>query len=173
MLFSDIMPAVARGEVDAGLIIHEGRFTYPSLGLHRVLDLGAWWEERTGLPLPLGGILIRRSLGGDTARFVEAKIRESISYARARPHEAWPYVREHAQEMEPEVIQKHIDTFVNDFTLDMGGEGERAVAELLQAAARFTGQPVPAKALFAGGNESGRFEIKNANNPPTSQERIK
>lgn len=155
MVFDQIMPAVACGEVDAGVIIHEGRFTYPAMGLQKVLDLGAWWETKTGLPLPLGGILIRRSLGPETARFVETKIRESLLYAREHPEEAWPFIRSHAQEMEPDVIRRHIDTFVNDFSLDMGTEGEKAIRYLLEAACSLTGNPLSGwKAGRLGGKKS-------------------
>ena len=148
MVFDRIMPAVAAGEVDAGVIIHEGRFTYPSYGLQLVLDLGEWWEAETGLPIPLGGILMKRELGADSARFVEGKIRESLLYARAHPEEAWPYIRTHAQEMEPDVIRKHIDMFVNDFSLDVGPEGERAIRYILEAASRRAGISLPDKPVF-------------------------
>jgi 1,4-dihydroxy-6-naphthoate synthase len=148
MPFDRIMQAVSDGEVDAGVIIHEGRFTYPEMGLHRVLDLGEWWERETGLPLPLGGILIRRDLGAETARFVDEKIRESLVYARAHPEEAMPYVKTYAQEMAADVIGQHIDTFVNEFSLDVGEEGERAIRFLLEAAAKQQGQPLPQKPIF-------------------------
>jgi len=148
MPFDHIMQAVANGEVDAGVIIHEGRFTYPEWGLQRVLDLGAWWEEETDLPLPLGGILIKRDLGMQTARLVDEKIRESILYARSHPQEAWPYIKSHAQEMVDEVIRQHIETFVNEFSLDAGNEGERAIRFLLKAAAKQQGLALPQKPLF-------------------------
>jgi 1,4-dihydroxy-6-naphthoate synthase len=148
MPFDRIMPSVARGEVDAGVLIHEGRFTYPTLGLQQVLDLGAWWEEKTALPLPLGGIVVRRSLGPEVAQFVETKIQESLLYARRFPHEAWPYVTRHAQEMEPAIIRQHIDTFVNDFTLNLGAEGEAATRLLVQTACRQAGLVFPAEPLF-------------------------
>ncbi len=151
MVFDQIMPAVARGDVEAGVIIHEGRFTYPALGLELVLDLGQWWESETGFPLPLGGIVVKRSLGEDTARFLEGKIRESLSYARANPGEPWPYIRNHAQEMEPDVIRRHIEMFVNDFSFNVGQEGEEAVKFLLQAAARLEGIPFPNKPVFHTG----------------------
>jgi 1,4-dihydroxy-6-naphthoate synthase len=148
MQFDRIMPAVAAGEVDAGVIIHEGRFTYSSYGLHQVLDLGQWWEEAMGLPLPLGAIAIRRELGADVARKIEEKIRESLLYSRYHPDQAKPYIRSHAQEMEPEVIQRHIDTFVNDFSVDVGVEGERALKRILEAACSLEGIPFPGKSLF-------------------------
>jgi 1,4-dihydroxy-6-naphthoate synthase len=148
MPFDRIMQAVSNGEVDAGVIIHEGRFTYPARGLRRVLDLGAWWEEETGLPLPLGGILIKRELGTQTARFVDDKIRESLLYARSHPHEAWPYIKTHAQEMADEVIRQHVETFVNEFSLDVGKEGERAIRFLLEAAAKQQRLALPQKPIF-------------------------
>lgn len=148
MPFDLIMPAVAAGTVDAGVIIHEGRFTYPSLGLRLVLDLGAWWETETGLPLPLGGIMIRRELGRDLAGSVDSLIRASLQYARNHPAEAWPYVREHAQEMEPDVIRQHIDMFVNEFSFDAGAEGEAAIRFMLNAAAKVEDLAIPKKPLF-------------------------
>jgi 1,4-dihydroxy-6-naphthoate synthase len=134
MVYSGIMPAVERGEVDAGLIIHESRFTYPSHGLVRVVDLGEWWEAATGLPIPLGGILARRDLGEDTIRAVDAAIRRSVEHARAHPADWRDYVRAHAQEMDEEVQRQHIDLYVNDFTVDVGDEGERAIHELFARA---------------------------------------
>ncbi len=149
MVFDQIMPAIARGEVDAGVIIHEGRFTYPAFGLHLVLDLGQWWEHQTGLPLPLGAIIMKRSLGEEAARWLEEKIRESLLYARSNPREAWPYIQAHAQEMEPHIIQQHIDMFVNDFSLDAGEEGAAAIEFLLQAAAQQQGLTLARDSIFA------------------------
>lgn len=148
MPFDRIMPAVAAGEVDAGVIIHEGRFTYPLFGLKLVLDLGEWWESTTGLPLPLGGIVMKRSLGKDMAQVVEGKIAESLRYARDNREEPWSYVRSHAQEMEPRVIQQHIDMFVNDFSLHMGQEGGKAIGFLLEAAGAMHGLRLPRMPLF-------------------------
>jgi 1,4-dihydroxy-6-naphthoate synthase len=148
MSFDRIMRAVANREVDAGVIIHEGRFTYPAMGLRLVLDLGGWWEEQMGLPLPLGGIVIRRDLGAETARFVQGKIRESLGHARSHPREAWPYIQAHAQEMAPHVIQQHIDMFVNDYSHDVGIEGARAIRVILEAASRIEKLPLPNKPLF-------------------------
>lgn len=135
-VYSDIMPAVARGEVDAGLIIHESRFTYPQHGLRKLLDLGEWWESETGLPIPLGGIVARRSLGQDTIRRVEDAIRRSVEHAFAAPYASVGYVREHAQEMDEKVMREHIALYVNSFSIDLGAEGERAARELLSRAAR-------------------------------------
>ncbi len=148
MVFDQIMPAIAAGHVHAGVIIHEGRFTYPDHGLRLVLDLGEWWERVTGLPLPLGGIVMRRELGRDLARFVEAKIRESLLHARAHPEDAWPYIVGHAQEMEPQVIHRHIDTFVNDYSLDVGPAGRKSIRHLLTSASRLDQVQVPLGRLF-------------------------
>lgn len=148
MRFDRIMPAVAAGEVDAGLIIHEGRFTYPSLGLKLVLDLGAWWEDKTNLPLPLGVILIKRRLGASAASQVEAQIRESLLYAQIHWNQAWPYVSSLAQEMEPVVIQRHIDMFVNDYSLDIGSDGENAIRFMLAVAAEQHNRKLPKKPIF-------------------------
>ncbi|MHC1726467.1 MAG: 1,4-dihydroxy-6-naphthoate synthase [Syntrophobacteraceae bacterium] len=148
MQFDRIMPAVSAGEVDAGVIIHEGRFTYQSYGLHMVLDLGQWWENETGLPLPLGAIAMRRSLGAELAGIVENKIRESLRYSMANPDEAWHYIRRHAQEMNPDVIHRHIETFVNDFSINVGREGESALRSILQAACALDGKPFPEHSLF-------------------------
>jgi 1,4-dihydroxy-6-naphthoate synthase len=148
MSFDRIMRAVANREVDAGVIIHEGRFTYPDMGLKLVLDLGGWWEEQMGLPLPLGGIVIKRELGPDTARLVQAGIRKSLHHARSHPEEAWPYIKAHAQEMEPHVIQQHIDMFVNDYSDDLGIEGEKAIRVILEAASRMANLPLPDQPVF-------------------------
>lgn len=128
--FDKIMSAVSAGHVDAGLIIHESRFTYPSYGLHKILDLGEWWETSTGLPLPLGGIAARRSLGQATLAALSSLVRASVEYARRHPSETLSYVRSHSQEMSEEVCASHIALYVNDYSLDPGPDGEKA-AELL------------------------------------------
>jgi len=128
--YDEVMPAVAHGEYDAGLIIHESRFTYPEHGLVKLLDLGAWWEGETGLPLPLGAILVRRDLSPDLQRGLNAAVRASLEYAHAHPQEPMAYIREHALEMSDDVMRAHIDLYVNGFSLDVGEEGERAVREL-------------------------------------------
>lgn len=133
--FDKIVAAVASGGVDAGLIIHESRFTFAEHGLVAVEDLGAWWEELTGLPIPLGGILARRSLGREVIEEIESAIRASVRYAFDHPEEARSYIRAHAQELDDAVIQQHIDLYVNHFSLDLGEEGLAAVHELLHRAA--------------------------------------
>ncbi|OGW37918.1 MAG: 1,4-dihydroxy-6-naphthoate synthase [Nitrospirae bacterium GWC2_56_14] len=134
MTFDRIMDAVSKGEVAAGLIIHESRFTYPSYDLEKLLDLGAWWEQHAGLPIPLGGILGKRSLGRDLLLRIEAGIRESVQYAYAHPEEVMGYCGMHSQEMDPAVMRSHIDLYVNDFSLDLGEEGIAAVRRLFSEA---------------------------------------
>lgn len=132
--FHHIMAAVQKGEVDAGLIIHESRFTYPNYGLSNVIDLGQWWEETTGHPIPLGGILARRSLGRETIQRIDAGLRASVEYAHANPNAVKTYIRRHAQEMDAQVMQQHIDLYVNEYTLDYGPDGETAIADLFHRA---------------------------------------
>jgi 1,4-dihydroxy-6-naphthoate synthase len=131
MPFDRILKAVADGAVDAGLIIHESRFTYRLFGLTCLVDLGAWWEQYTGLPLPLGGILGKRELGSEILRAVEEAIRASIQYAREHESEVLDYCRRHSQEMDETVMRSHIDLYVNDFSLDLGDEGIAAVERLI------------------------------------------
>jgi 1,4-dihydroxy-6-naphthoate synthase len=131
MVFSEVMPAVRDGKADFGLVIHEGRFTLDDYGLHAVLDLGQWWEEETGLPIPLGGIAIRRDLGEAMARAVDERIRQSLLLAEGGSSIVEDYVRAHAQEMAPQVIQQHIELYVNRFSRDLGSEGIKAVTVLL------------------------------------------
>jgi 1,4-dihydroxy-6-naphthoate synthase len=134
-VYSDILPAVASGEVDAGLIIHESRFTYADHGLVQVADLGAWWEATTGAPIPLGGIMARRSLGPGLIRRVDDAVRRSVEHAFRHPEASREYVRAHAQEMDDEVARRHIALYVNAFSVDVGTEGEGAVRELFRRAA--------------------------------------
>lgn len=146
MLFSEIMPAVARGDADFGLVIHEGRFTFTEYGLDALLDLGEWWEHKMGRPIPLGGIAIRRDLGSDVAGMVDQAIYSSLIMARANPAEAMKYVLAHAQEMDASVVQQHIDLYVNAFTFNIGSEGEEAVKTLFakaEEAGLLPGSPLP------------------------------
>jgi len=132
--FDQIMPILKRGEAAAGVIIHESRFTYKNSGFHEVLDLGAWWEKDTGLPIPLGGILARRDLGSETIKAVDRAVRSSLEYARLNPGEPRAYIREHAQELDDRVIDAHIDLYVNNFSLDLDEEGGAAVETLMARA---------------------------------------
>jgi len=135
MPFHRIMPAVAEGRVDAGLIIHESRFTYPLFGLVQLLDLGEWWESTTGLPIPLGAIMARRDLGPSMISRIDAQVRASVSYGREHYPEARSYILEHAQEMDETVVRQHIDLYVNDYSVDPGPTGEEAVREFFRRAA--------------------------------------
>lgn len=130
MRFEQIMPAVAAGEVDAGLVIHESRFVYPEHGLALVADLGVVWEAATGLPLPLGVIAALRECPIGQVRAIEDGIARSIAAAQADPASAWPFVQAHAQEMSAEVCRQHIALYVNAYSLEMGEEGRAALAEL-------------------------------------------
>ena len=130
MLFHEIPAAVKAGKVDAGLIIHESRFTYHEFGLSRVVDLGEWWENETGLPIPLGGIIARKSLGRKT-EIIEELIRNSVEYSMAHRDEAMPFIKKYSQELSEIVINNHIGLYVNEFTLDMGEEGLASLNELL------------------------------------------
>ncbi|MCB2189523.1 MAG: 1,4-dihydroxy-6-naphthoate synthase [Deltaproteobacteria bacterium] len=134
MLFSRVMERVAAGDFAAGLIIHEGRFTYPSHGLTEVVDLGRWWEEATGLPIPLGAIAARRDLGEPRIARLEEALAASVAHAFAHPGDSRDYVAAHAQEMDPTVQESHIALYVNHYTLDLGAEGRAAVDELFRRA---------------------------------------
>ena len=134
MPFHEIMGAVVRGDADAGLIIHESRFTYAEHGLVQLLDLGEWWEGETGQPIPLGGIVARRSLGESAVAAVNDALRRSVEFASAHPAEANNYIRAHSQEMSEEVCAAHIGLYVNRFSLDVGREGETAISTLLARA---------------------------------------
>ncbi|GAA4914687.1 1,4-dihydroxy-6-naphthoate synthase [Stackebrandtia albiflava] len=130
--FAEIMPGVAAGRFDAGLVIHEARFTYPEHGLTMLADLGEWWEGETGHPIPLGAILARRELNADA---LTGWIRSSVEYAWRHPEASADYVASHAQEMSADVTGRHIDLYVNEFTADLGDAGHAAVADLLGRAA--------------------------------------
>lgn len=132
--FDQIMAAVAEGKVDAGVIIHESRFTYQQHGLKQILDLGQWWEEETGCPIPLGGILAKRTLGPKLIKQIDTALRQSIEYAYAHASEPQAYIKQYAQELDDSVIRNHIDLYVNDFSIDLGDEGIEAVNSLLNRA---------------------------------------
>lgn len=146
MRFDRIEDAVLRGDVDCGVIIHEGRFTYAAKGLTKLADLGEVWEARMASPLPLGVIAIRRALGAETARRVDEEIRASLRASWAHPESAAPFVRAHAQEMAPDVIQQHIDLYVNDYTMNL----DEAAVEKLVAIGEVAGlYPASGRPIFA------------------------
>jgi 1,4-dihydroxy-6-naphthoate synthase len=143
-LFSDIPEVVLSGEVDAGLIIHETRFTYEAMGLLKVADTGERWEEFTGLPVPLGGIVVSRSVDEVTAAKVNRSIRRSIEYARANPAASVSFIRKHASETDAVITREHIKLFVNSFSLSLGEEGRKAIERLYAVATeRGVIEPLP------------------------------
>ncbi len=143
-----IMDAVRTGEVGAGLIIHESRFTYPEFGLSEVVDLGDWWERSTGHPIPLGGILARRDLGVDRIRDIDRAVRESVEYAHAHAGPVLKDILRNAPEMDGSVVQRFIDLYVNNYTLDYGPDGEAAIADILARAETARIIPTSEKSLF-------------------------
>jgi 1,4-dihydroxy-6-naphthoate synthase len=130
--FDQIMEAVQNGEVEAGVIIHEGRFTYQDMGLHCIQDLGQWWEEETGFPIPLGCIAARATLGKPVLEEIDSSIRNSLAWIRQHPGQGRDYIRAHAQEFDAQVLENHIGLYVNDFSDRLGEEGLQAVQELLR-----------------------------------------
>jgi 1,4-dihydroxy-6-naphthoate synthase len=143
-LFSDIPDAVLSGAADAGLIIHETRFTYRAMGLSMVADTGAMWEEMTGLPVPLGCIVVNRNISQATAEKVDRAIWRSIEYARNSPGESVEFIRKYARETEADVTREHIKLYVNDFSLSLGGEGRSAIERLFaEARERGVTEPLP------------------------------
>lgn len=131
-LFSDIENEVISGKVDAGLIIHENRFTYQEKGLEKVKDLGEFWESSTGLPIPLGGIVIKRDFPLEVQQKVERVLRKSVEYAFANPDSSADYVKCHAQEMEKKVVDAHIALYVNDYSVSLGEQGRKAVEKVFE-----------------------------------------
>ena len=134
MLFSKIEEAVLNGSYEAGLIIHENRFTYAEKGLVKLVDLGEYWEKLTGMPIPLGGIVIRQGLDPEIKQLVNRLIRESIEFAFSQPDASRDFVREHAQEMDEKVMYQHIGLYVNDYTVDLGPAGKAAIRQLFSLA---------------------------------------
>ena len=147
-LFSDIEDGVLDGTFDAGLIIHENRFTYADKGLKKIIDLGEFWESETGAAIPLGGIVISRRLPPETRARVNRVLRRSVEYAFANRTASLPFVRAHAQAMTDDVMYKHIDLYVNDYSVDLGAEGKRAVAVLFDRAKRSGVIPAIREDLF-------------------------
>jgi 1,4-dihydroxy-6-naphthoate synthase len=148
LVFSEIEGALLDGRFDAGVIIHENRFTYEARGLHKIVDLGEFWEQETGTPIPLGAIAVRRSLPDDVKQRVNRVVRRSVEYAFAHREASLPYVRAHAQEMSEEVMYKHIDLYVNRFSIDLGPEGVGAVTTLFEKAAALGLIPASSEPLF-------------------------
>lgn len=149
MSFDKIMPAIAKGDFKAGVIIHEGRFTYENYGLSCLADLGQWWEQETSLPIPLGGIAIHRDLGTEMAEKVESAIHDSVNYAFTHKNEPDDYINKYAQEMSSDVILQHINLYVNDFSINIGNEGEAAINTLFTEARNRGIIPPCTKPVFA------------------------
>lgn len=136
MLFSEIENAIVHDKVDAGVIIHENRFTYQGKGLVKIMDLGEYWETQTGLPIPLGGIAIKRNIPAGIAQKVNRMVRKSVEYALAHPAASRDFVRRHAQEMDEIVRNQHIQLYVNNYSVDLGDIGKKAVTTLFAWARR-------------------------------------
>ena len=132
VLFSEIEEKVLNEEVDAGVIIHENRFTYQQKGLEKVMDLGMFWETKTGFAIPLGGVVVNRNLPIETQRKIEFVLRKSVEYAFANPETSAEYVKSNAQEMDKKVIDSHISLYVNDFSITLGKEGRNAVEKIFE-----------------------------------------
>jgi 1,4-dihydroxy-6-naphthoate synthase len=150
MPFDKILPAVASGEVDAGVIIHEGQLYYGDKGLHRVLDLGQWWFERTGLPLPLGGNVVRKDLGEELVAEIARLLRASIVYALEHRQEALDYALQYARDLDPALADRFVGMYVNEWTVDYGPRGREAVRTLLGQAAEAGLVPAPVDVQFVG-----------------------
>lgn len=148
LVFSAIENALLEGTIDVGLIIHENRFTYQEKGLHKIVDLGDFWEKSTGCPIPLGGIVIKRSLPTSIKQKVNRLLRKSVEYAFANPKSAIEFIRAHAQEMEEEVMYKHIELYVNQYSIDLGVQGREAVETLFEKANSLNLIPKTEKKIF-------------------------
>ncbi len=148
MPFDKILDAVQKGLVEAGLLIHEGQLLFPQLGLHRVVDLGIWWQEQTGLPLPLGGNAVRRTLGPAVGRQIAKTIRESVQYGLEHREEALNYAMQFARDMEAELTDKFVGMYVNKWTLGYGERGKRAVKELITRGTKAGLLPAPPTVEF-------------------------
>jgi 1,4-dihydroxy-6-naphthoate synthase len=149
--FDEILPAVEAGKYDAGLIIHEGQLTFQNQGLHLIVDLGVWWQEETGLPLPLGGNVVRRDLGAATMQSISRLLRESIRYSLDHRQEALSYALQYARDMDRTLADRFVGMYVNDWTLDYGERGRAAVAKLLEEAHRAGIIPAPVRVDFVDG----------------------
>ncbi len=147
-LFSDIEDAILDKEVDAGLIIHENRFTYEKKGLKKIIDLGEYWEKETGLPIPLGGIAVNRKLENDLQLKINRVLKRSVEYAFENPKSAYPYIKQYAQEMDEDIMYKHIELYVNNFTIDLGENGKKAIILLYDKAISLGVLPKMNKQIF-------------------------
>jgi 1,4-dihydroxy-6-naphthoate synthase len=149
MIFSQIEDAVLSGEVDAGVIIHENRFTYEEKGLKKIMDLGEFWENETGFPIPLGGIVMKREIQEPIRQKIDELIKKSLEYAFLHYPEVSDYVKQHAQEMEEKVMRQHIDLYVNNYSLQLGNDGRAAIQQFLSVLERTTGRAVATQEIFS------------------------
>lgn len=133
-VFSDIEDVVLSGEADAGLLIHENRFTYEERGLKKIVDLGSWWEEKTHLPIPLGGIVVKRVLPQTVKEAIGRVLKNSVSFAFENPSASEGFIRQHAQSMKADVVNKHINLYVNQYSIDLGEKGRKAIEGLFEQA---------------------------------------
>ncbi|MCF6242829.1 MAG: 1,4-dihydroxy-6-naphthoate synthase [Bacteroidales bacterium] len=147
-LFSDIEEAVLSNEIDAGLIIHENRFTYAERGLKKIIDLGEFWEEKTQMPIPLGGIVVNRKLPIDIQQKVNRVLRRSLEFAYENPNAALPFIKQYAQEMDEDVMYQHIKLYVNDYSLDLGSKGKSAIKKLYETASELKVIPEMPEDIF-------------------------
>lgn len=150
MVFSEIMPQLRTGQLDFGVCIHEGRFTYQDEGLQCVADLGSLWEQRTQLALPLGGITVRKRLGADRMKTIQSLVRESIDYGLEHRDETLVTMKEYAQEFSDEVLFAHVDTYVNEWTLDLGDFGARSLQELVKLTGQMEGSRLTPFEIVSG-----------------------
>ena len=148
LVFSDIEGALLDGSIDLGLIIHENRFTYAERGLHKVVDLGDYWEKTTKFPIPLGGIVVKRSLPEEVKDTLNTILKESVEFAFANPKSGLEFIRAHAQEMSEEVMYKHIELYVNKYSLALGIEGRNAITKMFDKAQELGFIPHSEKKLF-------------------------
>lgn len=148
LVFSAIESSLLEGHIDLGLIIHENRFTYAQKGLHKVVDLGDYWEGKTGFPIPLGGIVVKRSLDPALKLQLNSLVAESVRFAFAHPKSGLAYIKEHAQEMEEEVVYKHIELYVNAYSENLGDEGRKAIQHLFDQAKELNLVPTSTEKLF-------------------------
>ena len=149
LTFSEIEDAILSDQVDAGVIIHENRFTYEQKGLKKIIDLGEYWEKRTNCPIPLGGIVANRKLDTSMQQRLNRVLKKSVEYAFANPSSSRDFVKEHAQEMSEEVMQKHIALYVNNYSIDLGTEGKKAITILFEEISKLGILKINSQTIFA------------------------
>jgi len=149
LVFNEIENAVLNGEVGAGVIIHENRFTYQDKGLYKLIDLGEYWEKETGAPIPLGGIIVKKEIGTEVQQKLDDLIRQSVEYSFKNYPQISSFVSSHSQEMSEDVMRKHIDLYVNNYSIELGTEGKAAVKTFLDVYANLHGAAITSGEIFA------------------------